>query len=412
MRETDGYISVHFIFVGFDSTHGYLIPQNHQVTLPLLSEPQSATTYTLSRIPCSWKILHILLCFTGVNNVLFITSLPICLRVASLVYHAAWFCLAVPVAVVYIYNIKWETSIESIVQQVSMIIYGSYMVTLGTAHGINTLKTSRSVKFLAKWCLFCSDEAICVVEEKNKRYKRFRAALVIICIVLILWYVLVVVKSAFAVDWSTCGLSLFPSIIKFPWLLKPMCVTYHILCYLSAFTVMLTASYFAFLTLTFAEEFDKLYRVICIHVSSPSADIGTWEQVRFRHEALVSLVCLHGQMSSMSLGVILVGNIVYLCFSLYYIFTENAGIFGVLPALIAIVVFAIILIPSNMLENEVSKISFNNGANLTIATICRWWLQLHVCDWKMYISMSKFQQSWPLGILLIIWSNFNLRMDK
>ena len=249
-------------------------------------------------------------------------------------------------------------------------------------------------------------------KRKTNVTKRFRAALVITCIALIVWYVLVVVKTALAVDWSTCGLSLFPSINKFPRLLKVMCVTYHILCYLSAFSVMLTACYFAFLTITLAEEFDNLYRVICIQVSSPSMDIGTWEQVRFRHEALVYLVCLHGQMSSMSLGVILVGNLVYLCFSLYYIFTVNAGIFGVLTAFIAIVVFAIILIPSNMLENEVSKILFNNGANLTIATICRWWFQLQVCDWKMYIFMNKIQHGWLPGILLVIRSNFNPRMDK
>ena len=45
---------------------------------------------------------------------------------------------------------------------------------------------------------------------------------------------------------------------------------------------------FCLLILTLAEEFAILYRIIGVQVSSPPTDIGTWEQLRFRHEALFS----------------------------------------------------------------------------------------------------------------------------
>ena len=65
----------------------------------------------------------------------------------------------------------------------------------------------------------------------------------------------------------------------------------------------------------------------------------------------------HYDVSVMLLGLILVGNAVFLYFTLYYILAINAWILGVLNASVAIVVLSIIIAPSTLLENEVSKIS-------------------------------------------------------
>ena len=297
---------------------------------------------------------------------------------ASLVYHVAWFCLSVPTMVFPIQNLKWGRSIEDIIHHIGLIIYGNYLITLGTIHMINVIRPHRTIKFLKKWCSFCSDETVCCVGETNKCYTRFRVSLVIICAAIIMWYVVAVVQYALVFDWSICESRLFPSLSKIPQLLKAMCVNYHILHYLSTFSVILTACYFACITLSLAEEFHKFYRVICSHVSSPSTDIGTWEQIRFRHEALFSLVCLHGQLSSMLLGLILIGNVVYLCFTLYYILTINADVLGILNAIVAIVVLLTIIAPSNMLENEVCKIAIKHTkVYIKMMKFCRWHYQLH-----------------------------------
>ena len=55
---------------------------------------QTDVEYSPSRIPCSWRVLHILMCFTGVSNVFFMPSLPRCLRMTSLVYHDVWLCIS------------------------------------------------------------------------------------------------------------------------------------------------------------------------------------------------------------------------------------------------------------------------------------------------------------------------------
>ena len=311
----------------------------------------------MSRIPRSWQIFHIMLCFSGVSNVFFIASYPICMRVASFVYHAAWLCLSIPVVVVYIHSVKWGRSIDNIVMHLSMIMHSSYLITLGTIYAINTLKADRTLKFLKKWCLFCVYGTICFVEENNKRYRRFQAALLVICAALTTWYVVANVHNVFVYDWSICGSTIFLSLNKTPWLLTVMCVNYHILCFLSAISVILTACHFAILTLTFAEEFVKLYRIICNRISSPPTDIRTWEQLRFRYESLVSLVCLHGQLATMLLGIIFLGIVVHLCFSLYHIIrvghTETLSVLNVVSG---IVVFSTIVVPSSVLENEVSAI--------------------------------------------------------
>ena len=325
--------------------------------MPLFPEPPSDAEYNISRIPLSWRVLHILLCFTGVNNVFLIKPLPRCLRVASLVYHAAWFCLSFPVVIVFIHNIQWEQSVANVIEHVGMIIYSSYLLTLGTAHGINALKANRIVKFLKKWCLFRFGETLCHKVENKKRYKIIRIVLLIVYTTLTTWYMVAVVRYFIIFDWYICGPTLFPSLSSKPhWLLKAVCMIYHLITYLSASSVILTACHFALVTLTLAEEFDTLYRVICNHVVSPSTDISAWEHVRFRHEALVSLVCLHGQMSSMSLGFLLVGNVVFLCFNLYYFLIVHPAVMGALSLTLAFAVLSTIIAPSNILENEVSKI--------------------------------------------------------
>ena len=256
----------------------------------------------------------------------------------------------------HIYDIEWGTSINNIVERINVIVFSSYLITFGTANLINTLKVNRTTKFIREWCLFRSDQTICSENEKDKqRYNKIRACLLTICISLIIGYTIVIVRYCFIFDWSMCGLFLFPSIKTSPVILKISCVYFHLLGYLSAFTVLLTACHFALVTLTLAEEFDKLYRVICNHVSSACTDVGPWEHIRFHHEALVSLVCLHSQLSSMLLGLIIVGNVVNLCFALYYFFAVQAGVLGVLTCTKGIVVLSTIIASSSILEKEVRK---------------------------------------------------------
>ena len=120
-------------------------------------------------------------------------------------------------------------------------------------------------------------------------------------------------------DWksSSCHF-LFPSLTQ-PWFLKTICVFYVILAHCSTISVSLTTCLFALVTINLAEEFHKLYHVCRKLTSSYVVGMDMWEQVRFRHEALVSLVCLQGQMSTMLLGLILIGFVIYLYFGLYFV---------------------------------------------------------------------------------------------
>ena len=319
----------------------------------LFSEPHIDGDSNLSQIPCSWRVLHILTCFTGINNVFFMSSLPRCLRITSLVYHAAWLCISAPLIVLYISQIKWEASINSIAELVSIIIYNSYLVTLGTANMINALKANRTTAFLKKWYLLSSNKATSWKNIPSTRYRRVRASLIIICIGPMSFDAIVVVRHVLQAGWSVCETDMFPSFNTSQHLAKAMCVIYHSFGYISSVSVILSVCHFALVTLTLAEEFDKLYHVICDHLSSKCTGISAWEQVRFHHEALISLVCLHGQLSTMLLGLILVGNVVYVCFNLYYILAVHVGVLGVFSVIFAIATLLTIIVPSGNLENEV-----------------------------------------------------------
>ena len=110
--------------------------------MSLFPENPNDTEYNLSQIPCSWRVFHILLCFTGVSNVFFVKQLPRWLRVGSLIYHVAWFCLLVPTFVLLMHNFTWGRSIDHIVHHIGLIIYGNYSITLGIAHMINALNSA------------------------------------------------------------------------------------------------------------------------------------------------------------------------------------------------------------------------------------------------------------------------------
>ena len=128
----------------------------------------------------------------------------------------------------------------------------------------------------------------------------------------------------------------------------------------------------------------KLYKVICQYQSSQCIRISAWEQVRFHHEALISLACLHGQLSTMLLGPILVGNVVFVCFNLYYVLTVHAGVLGVINVIVATTILSIIIGSSSILENEVGEMSFE------YTKLCKKWPRF----WRRCVEMLWFLQKY------------------
>ena len=335
------------------------------------------------------------MCLTGVSNVFFMPSLPRFLRMTSLVYHAVWLCISAPVVVLYIYNIQWGTSMNSITESISVLALSSYLMTLGTINMVNALKANRTPEFFKKWSLLCSNKMISCENIKYARYRRVRVALVVILICLITLEMVVGVRYLLHFDWSVCGTVMFPSLTISQQLLKAVCMIYHTSGYLSLFSVILTVVHFSLVTLTLADEFDKLYEVICDHLSSKCTGVSAWEKVRCHHEALISLARLHGQLSTMLLGPTLMGNIVFVCFNLYYVLAVHVGVLGFLNVIVATTILSIIIVSSSILENEVSEMSFEY-----IKVWTKW-----QSFWRRYFEFLRFVQKTKIHVFIqiIVW---------
>ena len=324
------------------------------VIISLFSELHHPTSGSVSHIPCSWRVMHILLCLIGVNNVYFMTSLPRFLRIASLVYHVTVLCVSAPVLVLYIYSIRWSTAITSIVERVNIIVYNSSVISLGLVYMINALKANHTSEFLGKWHSFCSDKADGNEVVEIKRFRRIRIALAFSTISHFILCLTITLRLFSIIDFSKQCEILFPSLNE-PWLLKVMCAIFMVVSNFSTFSVSLTTCLCAFVTTTLAEEFDNLYQVICKLASSSCPVMAEWKQVRIRHAALVSLVCLYDQLSTMLVGPILVGYAIYLCSTLYYVVVVHAGVIGIINVIIPIAVLWAIITPANILQNMVSQ---------------------------------------------------------
>ena len=113
----------------------------------------------------------------------------------------------------------------------------------------------------------------------------------------------------------------------------------------------------------------KSYHV-CRKLTSSSV-VGTdmWEQVRFRHDTLVSLVCLQGQMSTMLLGLILIGYVIYLCFQPILCHCCDKNVPEVINIVLPMAVLWGIKIPSIVLENSMSEMYTIMTARVN-STIC------------------------------------------
>ena len=308
-----------------------------------------------SQIPYGWQVLHALLCIIGVNNVFFMKSLPISLRLASLIYHAAVLCVSTPVLILYIYNITWETAITSIAERLTLILSNSSVIILGSVYMINALKTNRATEFLKQWRSFCSYKTEWFENVETKGFTKARIALVFSTVFHIVLCVTVTIQLSSLMEYSQqCGMT-FP-LPNEPWLVKIACGIFTVMYNVSSFSVSLTTCYFALVTITLAEESNKLYQVICRLASSSCPVMSAWEQVRFRHEALVSLVALHDQLSTMLLGPILVGNTISLCSSLYYVAAVYTSEITIINAIMPIAVLWPILITPSILDNMVSEI--------------------------------------------------------
>ena len=270
-------------------------------------------------------------------------------------YHAAFLCLFTPVLFLYIYNIKWDKSIDKLVEQGSMILFVSYAIPLGIVYMVNTLKANNAAKFIQKWHLFWSDNTIYDEDVKINPMKRARVGFVFNTISQIILSMVLSARYYPIMDWSKECESHFASLYGSPWLLNVVCALFAIMGDFSSISVSLTTCFYALVSINLAEEFDKLHRVIYKLASSPRTDMDVWEQVRFRHEALVSLVYLHDQLSTMLLGPILVGYVGYLGFNVYQIFVVEASLVCIINVIITISALGAMITTSNILDNKVSE---------------------------------------------------------
>ena len=271
-------------------------------------------------------------------------------------------CFSAPLLFFYIYNSEWGTSVNSFVECTAIMIYNSFTLTLGIAYMVNAIKSNRTSRFLRKWCLFHSDRSLIDGDVKTKGFRKARAALVLSTVIQLVLVLVNIVQSFTVSHWSVCPF-LFPSLTQ-PLLLKSVCVFYLVMSNFSTISVSLTTCLFALVTITLAVEFDKFYQVICSLTSSSGVAMDVWEQARFRHAALVSLVRLHSQISSMLLGPIFTGHVIYLCFKLYYIFVVHMAVLDVINITMSLAVFWAIIMPSDVLENMVSEISIPSNNSL------------------------------------------------
>ena len=262
--------------------------------------------------------------------------------------------LSAPLSFFYIYNTKWGTSFNSIVESVSIIVYSSFILTLGIAYITNSLNSNLTPKFLNKWRLFCLDRSLYDGDVKTKGFLRIKVVLVVSTILQLIFVLVNVVHTITVTHWSACPF-LFPSLTQ-PLLLKSICVFYLVMASFSTISVSLTTCLFALVTITLAMEFEKLYQVISNLTSSSGVGMAVWEQVRFRHEALVSLVRLHSQLCTMVLGPILVGHVIHMCFKLYYVLIMYMSAIDVGSIAMSIAVLWATIKPSDILENMVSQI--------------------------------------------------------
>ena len=207
------------------------------------------------------------------------------LRLASLVYHATVLCVSAPVLILYMYNIKWETSIVIIAERITLILANSSVMTLGSVYMINALKTSRTNEFLRKWHSFCTFKTEWIGDVDTKRFRKARIIFVLSTVSHVMFSLLITVKLSSLIEYSKQCETIF-TLPNDPRLLKVACAIFMVMFNISSFSVSLTTCYFAFVTITFAEEFDKLHQVICNQAPCSCSDIGAWEQMRFRHEAL------------------------------------------------------------------------------------------------------------------------------
>ena len=312
--------------------------------------------------PRSWWVIHISLCLIGVNNVFFMKTLPIFARLASLIYQAAWMCLSAPLLFFHIYNIEWGASFSSTLESMAIVIYNSFTLTLGITYMINALKSNRTSRFCRKWHLFCSDRSFSDGDVKTRRFRGVRVAIVVSTVSQLVLVLASVVQSFSISHWSVCPF-LFPS-LQYSLLLKPICVFYVVMANFSTISVSLTSCLFALVTMTLAVEFDKLYQAFSNLTSSGGVDMDVWEQVRFRHAALVSLVRLHDQLSTMLLGPIITGHVIYLCLGLYYILVIHMAVLDVFNIAMSLAVLWAIIMPSDVLDNMVSEIFITSNNSL------------------------------------------------
>ena len=328
------------------------------------------SSLSLSHVPRAWILFHSLLCLFGVANISFLKSVPLMLRIVSLVYNVLVVVSTLSIFVMLYEEIDWKQDLFNVIEHVGVGVWVGTFVVLSITSLINVYG-GNILHFLHSWNIYM-DKA----DNVNQIHKRhtcinWRSLYVIVVIsrAIIHVFELAIILPLF--DITYIAQLLFPSLSNNVLLRTCSAFLVYINCIFPCVLICWLGMYCAVMS-NLSEKFINLREEIS-NYSTSELKMSNLVSCRCYYVELTGLVSQADTVIRWFIGYGLSTEIIILCASLYTLITTSNNIIFWCDVASSLMVIWMYLAPAVTVSREVSQYGLKAMYSYVHSAIIKLW---------------------------------------
>ena len=331
-------------------------------------------------IPRPWIVYQSLLCAFGVANISSIETLPLWIRVTSLLYHVLVVTCTAPLFFMYYLGLDWGNDVFSIIERITLGLNLGQTFVFGFSSLINCLCGRKIRIFLRDW------ENYKAQSEFNTRltcvYTKCQRMCYVIVLAALVNHIYLASAILPVIDQGQFAQEAWPFLGNNTTLLKIMGSLHVYTEFMSRVVLLIMILLYSNVIYALASEFVKLRENISNMSASSKLTACALASSRSHYEELAVLVKQCNTFFTWILGSAMIVQMFTICSSLYMIITSLSPLFIWLDMFVAAANLCMLITPVIILTNAVSKLvtdlrygqldNFTVSPNVTICNHFAW----------------------------------------
>ena len=309
---------------------------------------------SFSHIPRSWILYQSLLCIFGVTNISSIETLPLGIRVTSLLYHTIILTCTAPLFFMYYLGLDWSEDVFRIIERITVGLKLGLIFSFGVSSLINYVCGRKMRTFLQDWENYKENakfntKSTCV-------YTKWQRVCFVIVLVALCDHIYIASTILSVIDPGMIAQNTLPFLGNNTMVLQIIGSFYVYTEFVSYAVLLIMTLLYSNVIYTLSFEFVQLREYINNMAATSNLTTRVLASSRCHYEELAGLVKQCSNLFSWIIGSAMFVQMLTICSNLYMIITSYSSLLIWSELIMATSMLWMFLTPAIILTNAVSNL--------------------------------------------------------